>query len=205
VLSVDTGSPLVEARVTCAGIATETDTDGRFFLASVPTDNYTAKLEMPNLGRLSLALEVRTGPHVPLVTYHLPMSKRTPRPRISESEGGIVWLGRGSRLRIIDIELNALPDDTHVLVSYIRQDGTARLLNLYRHKVNEEVRTERVYAGPELLPENTQAGDVLHYSGGALTRTDLTLLEIARRRLHSIIGDSALTPRRRIVHRRLGG
>lgn len=205
VLQADSGAPLPNLRVSVGRLAAVTDPEGRFILSGVPTETRTATLEVPGRGRVSVRLVVRSGPYVPTITYRAPAPAAPRRGPVRESEGALIWLGRDSRLRLIDSELAVLPDNTYVLVANIRRDGRARLLHLYRHKIQAEVRAERVHVDAVVLPEGTRAGEVLRYHAGALTRTDLTLLDVARRKLQPIVGDRELRPLRQLMSRRLGG
>ncbi|HEV8254968.1 MAG TPA: DUF4332 domain-containing protein [Vicinamibacteria bacterium] len=205
VLDLDSAAPLAGVAVRAGRRAGTTDAEGTFDLLGLPEG--TVHLSIVRVGRppLSTSVGIRGGQLARPTTFRLKgPSPDAPSPRVMrEIDGALISLGRASQARIVMRRLDELPGDTYVMVSRLPESGPARLLHLYRTKVGPEVQSDAVEIPTGQLPPGTAAGQILHLQNGALARTDLTLRDVARRKLEAIIGPHPLTVKRRVV--RAGG
>jgi len=177
-----------------------TDEQGRFYFAALPEGELWLRYEVAGQddGAVPLMVEKEMANGPVTIRIEPPAGDQLAPEELHERDGMLVGPGGCSRLELVSCELEALPSPTLLQVRRVEK-GSCRLLHLYRRQQGRRVIADRVEVPCERLPAGAKVGDVVEYTDGRFEKTELTLRDVAKRRLDAAVGNMELAELRRFV------
>ncbi len=176
------GSAVAGVAVVIASKTLRTNEAGRFAFVGLPAGRHRlhvdAGVPMPRTCEIVPdGLRRLTSIRIPRVV------EVAAQPSLTEADGSFIFQGRGQSLRLSDITVGDLPDDTYLVLRQMDSGGHAKLVHLNKRLAGSQVLVERLSVDRDSLPAGASEGTLLHYVKGAFELSESTLREIAARRL----------------------
>jgi len=174
------GNPIAGVEIEVGRYDVVTDDLGRYAFDAIPEGETNIRFTIPgHWPYTSAALTITAGKMAGPLVHRLRAVPDTPIDiELDEMDGDLIVHTEPMRNRLRIKPLAEFRDGAHFLVRKIRDNGSARLLNLFKRRSRMEVIIERADVDAGDLPANTQVANILILESGALRSTDMTAAEV---------------------------